>query len=249
MTESHIKCKKGDVSKWILLPGDPKRIDLITKNWSSKKEIVYNREFRIVKGNYKDIDVTAVSSGIGCPSTAIAIEELANIGAKGIIRIGTCGGLLEEMQPGDIVIPIAAMRSDGTTKEYIKEDYPAVADLELIQALVQVAKEKGVRFFTGINRTHDAFYESTESFTQLADIKSMRLVSSEMECSAVFLISDLRNLKAGAILVVNTPESPKEVKKNPEIVYQLTDEKKVSEGMDNAIEIALEAIRMLEKKK
>lgn len=248
LTEPHIKCKKDDVSEWIIMPGDPQRIDLITTNWDTKNEVSYNREHRTVRGTYKDVDVTSTSSGMGCPSTAIAIEELANIGAKGIIRIGTCGGLLKEMRSGDLVIPIAAMKSDGTTKEYVGMDYPAVAEIDVVNALVQVAKKKGVRFFVGINRTHDAFYESTENFVKLADIGASRLVSSEMECSSVFLVSDLRGLKAGAILVVNTPEPPKEVKKDPSIVYQLADVDAVKKGMDDAIEITLEAIRILENK-
>lgn len=245
MSEPHIKCSKGDVSDWVIFPGDPGRIDLITQNWSEVKEVAYNREHRTVRGTYKDLDISATSSGMGCPSSAIAIEELANIGVKGIIRIGTCGGLLKGMEPGDLIIPIAAMKSDGTTKEYVGMDYPAVADLEVVNALIESAKRKGVRFFVGINRTHDAFYESTEGFVKLAEIKSPRLVSSEMECSSVFLVSDLRGLKSGAILVVNTPEPPEEVKKNPEMIYQLVDPEKVSKGMDNAIEITLEAIRKL----
>lgn len=103
----------------------------------------------------------------------------------------------------------------------------------------------GVRYFVGVDRTHDAFYESTENFVKLA---GSGLISSEMECSAVFLVSKMRNLKAGAILVVNTPEAPEDVLVNPEMVYQLIDEKKVQEGVDKAIKIALEAVRILDSK-
>ena len=248
MRQPHIKCDTGDISEWIIIPGDPQRIDIITKNWDTKKEVAYNREHRTVRGTYKDLDITCTSTGMGCPSASIAIEELTNIGAKGVIRIGTCGGLLPEMKSGDLIIPIAAMKSDGTTKEYVGSDYPAVADIDVVNALIKIAKQKKVRFFVGINRTHDVFYEPIENFTKLADINSKRLVSSEMECSAVFLVSDLRNIKSGAILVINTPEPPAEVKVDPSIVYKLADEEAVKVGMDNAVEITLEAIRLLQKK-
>lgn len=204
-----------------------------------------NREFRSCNGEYKGIKISIVSTGIGCPATAIAIEELANIGAKFLIRIGTCGGLLKEMQPGDIVIPNIAMCFDGTTREYNFNIKKIGANKKIVESLIEVAENLGVKYFTGINRTHDVFYEPTKNFIKLA---GQGLISSEMECSAVFMLSKLRNLKAGAILVVNTPEPPEEVKKDPRMVYRLVDERKVQKGMDAAIKIVLEAIRILEKK-
>lgn len=240
--EPHIKCKTGDVSDWVLLPGDPGRNDIITKFWDVKKEVAYNREFRTCRGRYKDIDISVTSTGIGCPSTAIAIEELANIGVKGCIRIGTCGGLLKEMQPGDIVIPSAAACLDGTTREYDTNAKITYADKAVIDALINAAKKAGVKYFVGINRTHDVFYEPMENFTKLA---GKGFTSSEMECSAVFFVSALRKLKAGAILVVNTPEPPEEVLKEPTIIYKLVDANKVNKGVEDAVKIALEAVSML----
>jgi len=227
------------------LPGDPGRIDKILNYLTEVKELNFNREFRSCNGKYKGIKISIISTGIGCPAAAIAVEELANIGAKVLIRIGTCGGLLKEMQPGDIVIPEAAMCFDGTTREYKPNIKKIEADKKITESLIKFAEKMGIKYFTGINRTHDAFYEPTDNFVKLA---GKGFISSEMECSAVFLVSKLRKLKAGAILVVNTPESPEEVKKDPTMVYRLVDERRVKKGMNAAIKIALEVIKILEKK-
>ena len=242
MIQPHLKIDK--IEKYVLLPGDPGRVEQIAKYISNPKELNFNREFRSLSGEYEGIKLSIVSTGIGCPSAAIAVEELAKIGANVLIRIGTCGGLLKEMQPGDIVIPNTAACFDGTTKEYNREIKKVEADKEIVKALIESAKKFGIRYFVGINRTHDAFYEPLENFGKLA---GQGFVSSEMECSAIFLVSKLRNLKAGAILAVNTIEPPDQVMENPEIVYQLIEESRVKEGIDNAIKITLEAIRILEK--
>lgn len=242
MLQQHLKIDK--IEKYVLLPGDPGRIDKILKYLTDIQEINVNREFRSFNGRYKGIKISIVSTGIGCPVAAIAVEELANIGAEVLIRIGTCGGLLKEMQPGDIVIPNAAMCFDGTTKEYKPDIKKIEANKRVTKSLIESAKQSGTKYFVGTNRTHDAFYEPTENFVKLV---GQGLISSEMECSSVFLVSDLRNLQAGAILVVNTPEPPEEVLRNPNVVYRLVDENRVQQGVDNAIKIALEAIRILEK--
>jgi len=132
MKQPHIKCKEGDVAKYVLLPGDPGRIEKIIKYWDEAKKIAFNREFLTYTGKYKGIEVSATSTGIGGPSTAIAVEELVNIGAKVLIRVGTCGSLREVIKIGDIIIPIAAMKQDGTSKDYLPVEFPAVADLEVI---------------------------------------------------------------------------------------------------------------------
>jgi len=240
--QPHIRCKKNDISQYVLLPGDPGRISGITKYWQKAKKIAYNREFLTYTGRYKDVRISATSTGIGCPSAAIAVEELANIGAKFFIRIGTCGGLLKEMEPGDIIIPESAACLDGTTREYDPSIKKAPADEKIFELLKKNAEKMGVKYFTGVNRTHDAFYEPTANFVKLA---GQGFVSSEMECSSVFLVSKLRNLQAGAILVVNTPEPPEEVAKNPDMVYRLIDMAKVRKGTDAAIKIALETVKSL----
>ena len=242
--QPHLKINK--INENVILPGDPGRIDKILEYLKNTKEIKNNRGLRVSEGEYNNLKISLVSTGMGCPSAAIVCEELANIGAKNVIRLGTCGGLLKEMEPGSIVIPHSAFCGDGTTKEYAPKTIYAEADKEIFDALIQAAKRLGIRYFDGINRTHDAFYEPIENFVKLI---GRGFVSSEMECSAVFLISKFRKIKSGAILVVNTPEPPEDVKKNPDMIYRLVDKEKVNEGMENAIKISLEAIKILEEAK
>lgn len=238
--QPHLNIDK--ISEFVIIPGDPGRIDKIAAQMSDFEEVAFNREFRTANAKYNGKPISLVSTGIGCPSAAIAVEELAKIGAKTVIRIGTCGGLLPAMESGDIVIPTSAACYDGTTREYDPTIKTVDASPRVVSALEEVTKKLNVKYFKGINRTHDAFYESTENFIAL---EGKGYVSSEMECSAVFLVSKLRNLKAGAVLIVNTPEPPELVKTDPEAIYKLVDQKKVDEGMANAIKITLQAIENL----
>lgn len=239
--QPHLKTDK--INKWVILPGDPGRIDVIAAQMADFEDVSFNREFRIAEAKFQNIPISLISSGIGCPGAAIAVEELVKAGAKTIIRIGTCGGLLPEMEAGSIVIPDSAACLDGTSKEYDPKVKVVQASEKVIRGLKTAAKRLNTDYFTGINRTHDAFYEPTENFIAL---EGKGYISSEMECSAVFLVSRLRNIEAGAILVVNTPEPPELVRSDPAIIYKLIDEKKVEEGMKKAIRIALRAIQLLE---
>lgn len=254
--QPHIKCKPGDVAKYVLLPGDPGRVKQIVKYWDRAKKVAENREFLTYTGRYKGIPVSATSTGIGCPSAAIAIEELANIGAEVFIRVGTCGGLHKKVKAGDIVVPLAAMRCEGTSKEYLPEEFPAVSDPEVYNALMTAAKQLKYKIHTGINRTHDAFYEHQDNLLRWASLykdKRMRkweypLVSSEMECAIVFLLPMLRGLKAGCVLVNVTPEPLSDLAKDPGLIYKI-DEGGKKIGVDEAIKVALKAIEILEGKK
>ncbi|KKQ89646.1 MAG: Purine or other phosphorylase family 1 [Candidatus Curtissbacteria bacterium GW2011_GWC2_38_9] len=240
MIQPHLKINK--INKFVILPGDPSRIDRVARYVKDFKEISFNREFRIANAKYKKMPISLVSTGIGCPSAAIAVEELSKIGARIVIRLGTCGGLLSEMESGNIVIPTSTICLDGTTREYQPDIKKVNADLQVIKTLEASAKNINIKYFKGLNRTHDAFYESEKNFIKISKIG---FISSEMECSAVFLVSKLRGLKAGAILVVKTPEPPELVKKNPEAIYKLTDDKKAEKGVDNAIRIVLESLLKL----
>jgi uridine phosphorylase len=253
--EPHIKCKKGDIAKYVLIPGDPARVKNIASYWDKAREIANNREFLTYTGTYKGIPITATSTGIGCPSAAIAIEELANIGAKVFIRIGTCGALQRGISAGDLIIPFAAVRAEGTSKEYVPEEFPSVATPEIFNALTKAADKLKYKYFTGINRTHDAFYEHIDNFVRWGRIyKDERmknwkypLVSSEMECSIALLLPMLRGLQSGCVLAVNTPEPLEDVVKDPNMIYKLDETKSTKSGIDEAIKTALESILLLEK--
>lgn len=220
--QPHILCDTQDIGKIVLLPGDPGRAEYIAKNYFERtKRIAQNREFTTYTGYFKGIKISTTSTGIGSPSTAIAVEELINIGAKVLIRVGTCGGALKkEILPGSIIIPTATIREEGTTKEYLPPEFPAVADYNTVQALEKSAKKLKVKYFTGINRTHDGFYGQSKNIKQWGSIyinQRMKdweypLLSSEMECAPLFLIGTLRGVKTGAVLAVNAnPEPLKEI--------------------------------------
>lgn len=215
--QQHLLIKKGEIGKYVLLPGDPARVDFIATFLEQAKVIASNREFRIITGFYKGVKISVVSTGIGCPSTAIAVEEAINAGAKVLIRTGTCGGSWRKDIPlGSLIIPTACVRDEGTTKEYILPEFPAVADFEIVNALKKSARMNKFLYFIGINRTHDAFYCIDQSIKKWGSFfKDPRfekarspIISSEMEAAALFVIGSLRNVKVGAILAVDASPVP-----------------------------------------
>lgn len=203
----HIKCKKGEVNKAVLLPGDTERADYIGTNFLLDSEnIIKNREFHIYNGTYENKSLAVCSTGIGCMSAAVAIEELTNIGCKYFIRVGTCGSLSSEINIGDIIIVTGAVRGDGASKEYVPVEYPAVADYRTVIALRNQAKKEDTDYKLGIIRTHDAFY--MESPFAFGDYKKRISVWAEAgtlaienESSTLFVIGSLRKLQVGSILV------------------------------------------------
>jgi uridine phosphorylase len=203
----HIRCKKGEVNKAVLLPGDIERANYIgTKFFRDSEKIIENREFHIYNGNYENKPVAVCSTGIGCMSAAVAIEDLTNIGCGYFIRVGTCGSLSSQINPGDIIIVTGAVRGDGASKEYVPIEYPAVADYHTIIALRNRAKKEGVDYKLGIIRTHDAFY--IESLFAFGDYKKRISVwakagtlAIENESSTLFVIGSLRKIQVGSILV------------------------------------------------
>lgn len=259
--QPHLLCTKKGISKIVLLPGDPARAKYIAEKYlANSKFVSQNREFTIYKGFYKNTMITVTSTGIGSPSTAIAVEEVINCGAKVLIRVGTCGGALKkEIKAGSIIIPTASIREEGTTKEYLPCEFPAIADFNVVQALIQSAENLKLKYYVGINRTHDAFYGQSENLKRWGSIyvnprtKNWKypLISSEMECAPLFLIGTLRGVKTGAVLAVNAnPEPLKEIitgefKFNvPQTKINTTESEK---SIDRAIQTALEASILLKK--
>ena len=215
-----------------------------------------NREYRCGIGSYKGKKITVCSTGIGCPSTAIATEELINIGAKYLIRVGTCGGAWRsDISAGSLIIPTASVRDEGTTVEYIPQGFPAVADREIVNALVQSSEEQNMQYFVGINRTHDAFYGAQSAITKWGMyLKEDRfkneetpILSSEMESAALFVIASLRGVMAGAIFAVNAkPESLKDRVNGKNTAVVTESSKEVStQTVDAMIRVALEAVLKL----
>lgn len=260
--QPHILCAKNDIGKVVLLPGDPARAKLIGEKYFQKSRFIAQyREFLTYTGFYKGIKVSVTSTGIGSPSTAIVVEELINLGVKVLIRVGTCGGALKNyIKVGSIIIPTASIREEGTTREYLPPEFPAVADYRVVTALEESAKEQNFPYFIGINRTHDAFYGQSRNIKQWGSLyldprmKNWKypLLSSEMECSPIFLISTLRGILAGSVLAVNyTPEPLNKIVKGEKKfaapgTHLTTIEAKTS--VDRAIKTALEAVKKLKDK-
>jgi len=239
----HIHATPGDVGKYVLLPGDPDRVLRIARYLTDAKEIAFHREHRTWTGYYKGIRVSATSTGMGCPSTAIAVEELANIGATHFIRVGSTAAIQKGMQIGDIVISTGSVRLDGTTRYYAHEGFPAIPDLYLNQALIETATKlnsnQPYHLFVGLSASSDAFYAETPELIQM--LSDHRVLNIEMESSAIFTIAHMRGLKAGMVCAVSGNLLTGEVIYDRENVGLI-------QGWENAIEIALESIYTYEEK-
>lgn len=227
----------------VLLPGDTDRADYIAQNYFSDQEkIIENREFKGYNGLYERYPISVCSTGIGCMSTAVAIEELANIGCDYFIRVGTAGSLSPDIKPGEIVIATGAVRGDGASKEYIANSYPAVADFDVVNALRKRTKNLDVNYNLGIIRSHDAFYmESPFAFgnwkMKVAPWVEAGVLAIENESSTLFVIGSLRKLHVGTILVTAGSLVTGE-KATPE---------EIKTSVDKAIEIASGALVDLQR--
>ncbi len=257
MKQQHILITKGQINKYVLLPGDPKRISAFKPFLKKTKVISENREFVLMNGIYNNVPVSILSTGIGCPSTAIAAEEAINAGAQVLIRTGTCGGSWrKEIQAGSLIIPTASIRDEGTTKEYILPEFPAVADFDVVSALRQAARDTNIPSFVGINRTHDSFYGASESIKKWGSYFSdprfktneTPILSSEMEASALFVIASLRGVKAGAILAVDaSPEPLKDRLKGTKLAVKTYDNETIRDKtVSTMIRTALNAVTIME---
>lgn len=199
MKQPHILCEKGNISKYVILAGDPARVSRAAEFLDEWSEIAFNREFKTIRGKYKGAPVTLVSTGIGGPSMAIAIEELIACGGEYFLRIGSGGAVQPYVKLGDLVIATAAVREDGTANMYIKENYPAVADMEFTMKILQTCKQLDYSHYLGLIRSHDSFYiEDEEEIMEYWNKKNV--LSSDMESSTLFVLGQLKGVKAASIL-------------------------------------------------
>lgn len=234
---AHIRLEDTNRIKNALLPGDPARIDRIAQHLEQPRELAYNREFRSIKGVYKGIEVLAVSTGIGAPSTAIAVEELAAAGVTNMIRIGSCGALQKGMHVGDLVLVSGAVRDEGASKIYIDTAYPAVADFDLLSACREAAEEGKLPYHIGIARSHDSFYVDNKE-EAYAFWRTKGVIASDMETAGLYVVGRLRGVKCASILNV-VVESGEDIQ---EQINQYTDgEDMAAQGETREILTALNA--------
>lgn len=240
----HIRCCRGEVGRYVLLPGDPGRCALIAQHFDDAKKVAEHREYTTYTGSLTGVRVSVTSTGIGGPSTAIAVEELRELGADTFIRVGTSGAMQPEIQPGDLVIGTAAIRDEGTSRQYLPMEFPAVADLAVTQALIEGAKRAGRRFHVGVIHSKDSFYGEMEPERMPVADELLRrweawvqagALASEMEAATLFIVSGVLKARAGCILLAAAN------------VAQFKDKSKVSiiEDVSSVILAAVEGLRVL----
>lgn len=242
----HIGVKKGDVGKYVLLPGDPKRCEKIAQYFDNPVLIADSREYVTYTGYLNGEKVSVTSTGIGGPSASIAMEELVACGADTFIRIGTCGGMQEEVKSGDVVIATSAIRFEGTTKEYAPIEFPAVANLDITNSLVNAAKKLNQSHHAGVVQCKDAFYgqhrpetlpNSYELLNKWDAWCKLGCLASEMESAALFIVASYLRVRCGScFLVVANQERAKKGLPNPQV-----------HDTNIAIKVAIEALKELIK--
>lgn len=244
MREYHLQLEPGAIGGYVLLPGDPGRCQLIASHLDDARHVASNREFTTWTGRLDGEPVSVVSTGIGGPSTAIAVEELCNVGAHTLLRVGSAGAMQHELRIGDLVIVQAAVRADGTSRRYAPVEVPAVAHIDVLEALRGAARASGRRSHTGTVSSNDAFYPELEpgrmpqSDRLRQDWEALRrcqVLAAEMECASLFIAAITRCARVGAVVgVVNEAGSTEE---------PLPDVKALP--MEATIATAVEAIRLL----
>ncbi|MGY5854633.1 MAG: nucleoside phosphorylase [Candidatus Thorarchaeota archaeon] len=209
--EYHIGLASGEIPPLVLMPGDPDRSRSIAeKFFDNPVELARKREYWSFKGEWKGVPVAVCSTGIGCPSAAIAIEELIRVGCTTFVRVGTAGAINPSLTAGDLVVLTGAVRDDGTSIQYVPIEFPAVADSTLVSALSTAAKARGARYYVGIGHSKDAFYSEYPELVTDPDRMKRRwdayrksgVLATEMESSVLFILGQLRKVRVGTICVI-----------------------------------------------
>lgn len=207
----HLACAPGDVGGYVLMPGDPGRCERIAAHLDGARLVAANREYTTWTGSLEGVAVSVTSTGIGGPSAAIAVEELCNIGAHTLLRVGSCGAMQPGLRLGDVIVAQAAVRDEGTSLQYVPLAWPAVAHVDTVDALRAAAAAGGVRHHVGIVQSKDSFYGEMEPgrMPVAAELQARweawiraGVLASEMECAALFAAAAVRRVRAGGALAV-----------------------------------------------
>jgi uridine phosphorylase len=255
--QPHLLVSEGDVHDIALVPGDPGRVDRIAAQCEDVEEVSSNREYKIVNAAYEGVPLTVCSTGIGCPSAAIAIEELSRVGVDTVIRVGTIGALQRGIEIGDMIVATGAAKEEGTSKRYESAVYPAVPDYEVLTALVESAEANEERAASNeaaegasvdaASRVHvgpivsdDAFYNESEEYVR--EWEAANLLAIEMEAATVFALARRKGMRAGAICTVdgNLVEGTQKGADSDEELPE-----KAQNNVERAIAITLDAVSTL----
>lgn len=238
----HIECSQGDLARYVLLPGDPFRVPIISSYWDSSREISHHREYRSATGEYKGAAISACSTGIGGPSTEIAVNELATIGCDTLIRVGTSGGLRPDIDCGDMIISTGAVRFDGSSEHYAWPEYPAIANYEVVMALIEACESLNFTYHLGVTASVSSFYagQARPSFGGyfpsakkhvIEDLIAAGVVNFEMESGTLFTLASLFGLRAGMVCAANA--------------NRVKNAWKVGDNEKNVARVGAEAVRIL----
>lgn len=239
----HIQCTAEDIGHYVFLPGDPDRVPWIASYLENAQKVAQSREFTTYTGTLDGTRVSVTSTGIGGPSAAIAMEELAALGAHTFLRIGTCGGMQPELLPGALIIPTGAIRMEGTSQEYMPLAFPAVPDFGLMEHLVCAARAAAYDYHTGVVQCKDSFYgqHSPETMPVAPTLlqnwqawKAAGTLASEMESAALFTVAAARHVRCATIL---------QMLWNQERQAVVRDKEHAASDMTHAIEVAVAAMR------
>ncbi|WP_144903623.1 nucleoside phosphorylase [Halobellus captivus] len=199
--QPHLLIEPGDVNDIALIPGDPGRVDRIAAQCVDVESVAQNREYKVVNATYEGVPLTICSTGIGCPSAAIAVEELSRVGVETVIRVGTTGALQRGIEIGDMIVATGAAKEEGTSKRYEDSVIPAVPDYDVLSALVDSAEANGEDVHVGPIVSDDAFYNESDAYVE--EWEAANLLAIEMEAAAVFSLARRKGLAAGAICTVD----------------------------------------------
>ena len=249
----HVRLSPGDVAPYVLLPGDPGRVKVIASLWDEARHVASNREYVTFTGTYRGVPISCTSTGIGSASTAIALEELARVGATTFVRIGTCGSLQQRVRVGDVAILDSAIRADGTSTLYAPVEFPAVAHHEVVNAAIEAASGLGVPHHVGTTFSTDLFYvpEAGSAFggyeqsawgERYADVARTNALAAEMEAGVLMVLSRIWGLRGGAIaLVADVAEERDESGAfDPQATFDVGDE-----PIERLARVGCETIRIL----
>ncbi|MEI0477796.1 nucleoside phosphorylase [Brachyspira pulli] len=243
----HLKLKKGDVGRYVIMPGDPKRCSKIAKRFDNAELIADYREYATYTGYINGVKVSTTSHGIGGPSTAIALEELIKVGADTFLRVGTCGGMNMDVLPGDVVIVNGAIKGGGTMDNYIPKEFPCVPNIEVLEAMIEGAEKVKTRTHVGVVQCKDAFYAQHAPESMAVDKELLYkwdsyikagCLASEMESATLFAVGAAKNVRIGAAMLVL--HNQERIKNNINDPKDYTGEE--------AIDLIIESIKVLIEK-
>ena len=243
----HLKLKKGDVGRYVIMPGDPKRCSKIAKRFDNAELIADYREYATYTGYINGVKVSTTSHGIGGPSTAIALEELIKVGADTFLRVGTCGGMNMDVLPGDVVIVNGAIKGGGTMDNYIPKEFPCVPNIEVLEAMIEGTEKVKTRTHVGVVQCKDAFYAQHAPESMAVDKELLYkwdsyikagCLASEMESATLFAVGAAKNVRTGAAMLVL--HNQERIKNNINDPKDYTGEE--------AIDLIIESIKVLIEK-